>query len=77
MTPFVWIFNGENSRFSSGVFSSRETAESWIRRNRLSGVLTKYPVDTAVYDWAIPEGVFHFGSLKSSGALTLVPESHE
>ena len=54
----VWIFNGENGRFSSGVFSSKEKADSWIEDNCLTGVLTLYPVDKGVYDWAIENGHF-------------------
>jgi hypothetical protein len=53
----VWVFNGDNS-FPSGVFSSRENAERWISEQRLSGTLTKYPVDVPVYDWAIANGAF-------------------
>ncbi len=49
---FVWIFNGAKGRFPGGVFSSLEMAENWIARNRLSGVLTKYPVNVGSYDWA-------------------------
>ena len=52
----VWVFNGANSQFPSGVFSSREHAEEWIKKHRLSGILTKYPIDISVYDWAIENG---------------------
>lgn len=54
----VWIFNGENSRFGSGVFTTLAIAEVWIKKNKLSGVLTRYPLDVGVYDWAIQSGVF-------------------
>jgi hypothetical protein len=54
----MWIFNGDDSRFPGGVFSSRENAEAWIAKHRLSGVLTAYPVDTGVYDWAVQAGRF-------------------
>ena len=58
-TPeYVWVFNGDNSRFSSGVFRSMEKAEEWIAINRLSGILTKYPLDTGVYEWAIQNRLF-------------------
>ena len=49
----VWVFNGYGGQFPSAVFSSREKAEAWIAERRLSGVLTKYPVDVPVYEWAI------------------------
>jgi hypothetical protein len=55
---FVWVFNGEGPSiaFPAGVFSRRELAESWIRANGLSGVLTAYPLDKGVYDWAKERG---------------------
>ncbi|MGN7721768.1 DUF7710 domain-containing protein [Chitinophaga sp. 22620] len=58
MLEYVWVFNGENSRFSSGIFKNIEKAEEWIFTNKLSGILTKYPLDIGVYDWAIQNGFF-------------------
>jgi hypothetical protein len=55
---FVWVFNGTGGRFPSGVFSSVQTAELWIARHALTGVLTAYPIDIGVYDWATSSGVF-------------------
>jgi hypothetical protein len=55
---FVWVFNGEGARFASGVFTLRENAVAWILLHRLTGILTRYPVDTGVYDWAIQTGCF-------------------
>ncbi|MDJ1493618.1 hypothetical protein QNI19_11800 [Cytophagaceae bacterium DM2B3-1] len=54
----IWIFSGtsQHTSFPSGVFSSKEEAEKNIRKYKLSGVLTKYPVDILVYDWALEEG---------------------
>lgn len=55
----VWVFNGENYHmFPGGVFSQRELAEEWIRKNQLSGILTAYPIDQSVYDWVIGQGNF-------------------
>lgn len=54
----VWIFNGENSRFASAVFSDIEKAKAWILQNKLSGVLTLYPLDIGSYDWAVEKGYF-------------------
>jgi hypothetical protein len=54
----VWIFNGENSRFPSGVYKSVEKAEKWIATHKLSGILTKYPLDTGVYEWTIKNNLF-------------------
>ncbi len=55
----VWVFNGAGARFASAVFSTREAAEEWIARHSLAGILTKYPVDIAVYDWAVANGAFN------------------
>jgi hypothetical protein len=53
----VWLFNGGGD-FPAAVFSTRGKAEAWIAERRLSGVLTKYPVDVPVYEWAIANGAF-------------------
>ena len=61
---WVYVFNGADPQgkgrasFPGGVFSSRETAEAWIVRHRLSGVLTAYPLDEGAYDWAVEHGWF-------------------
>jgi hypothetical protein len=54
----VWIFNGNRGQFPGGVFSSREIAEKWIAHHKLSGTLTKYPLDTGAFDWATSKGYF-------------------
>jgi hypothetical protein len=54
----VWLFNGEGSHFASGVFSALGPAEEWIAKHSLSGILTAYPVDEGVFDWAIARGLF-------------------
>jgi hypothetical protein len=54
----VWVFNGDNARFPSGVFASRASAEAWISLHRLTGLLTKYPLGVGVYDWAIQNAFF-------------------
>lgn len=58
MTNFVWVFNGTGSSLPCAVFSSRELAEEWIGREKVSGILTAYPVDESVLDWGIREGRF-------------------
>jgi len=52
----VWVFNGNRGNFPSGVFSTREKAEAWIAAHKLSGCLTKYPLDIGVYEWVIAHG---------------------
>jgi len=40
-----------------GVFTSRALADEWIRRHRLSGVLTAYPLDEGCFEGAKRCGV--------------------
>jgi len=40
------------------VFTTREIADGWIAKNRLTGTLTRYPVDVGAYEWAIDKGMF-------------------
>jgi hypothetical protein len=54
----VWVFNGARSQFPSGVFLTVATAEAWIAKNRLTGVLTEYVIDVGTYDWAVANGYF-------------------
>ena len=58
MSQSVWVFHGEGARFAGGVFSEREHAEAWIRKHLLTGMLTRYPLDTGVYDWAVESELF-------------------
>jgi hypothetical protein len=53
----VWVFHG-GREFAGGVFTTLEAAETWIGKNQLDGVLTLYPLDTGVYEWAIERGWF-------------------
>ena len=55
--PFVWVFHSIRY-FTGGVFSNRETAERWIAKHGLTGILTKYPLDIGVYDWAIARDLY-------------------
>ena len=54
----VWVFNGPHGRFPSGVFTSVESAEAWIAKHGLSGVLTGYPLDKGAWDWTTARGYF-------------------
>ena len=54
----MWVFNGARSTFPAGVFSTLEHAEEWIRERGLSGVVTAYPLDVGVYDWALTNDYF-------------------
>lgn len=54
----VWVFLGERGTLPSAVFSTRERAEAWIAERRLTGCLTRYPIDRPVYEWAIESGLW-------------------
>jgi len=54
----VWLFHGADGRFAGGVFTDIALAEKWIFEHRLTGVLTEYPVNTGVFNWAIDTGLF-------------------
>lgn len=77
----VWIFLGESSHWPSGVFSSREAAERWVAGHRLTGMVTEYPVDVGVYDWAVASGRFRPGrpwhsSPEFIGGFTTAAQEH-
>ena len=52
----IWVFNGARSQFSAGVFDDLNKAEKWIKENKLTGMLTKYPINKGVFDWANEKG---------------------
>jgi hypothetical protein len=58
----VWVFTGSGgdsgTHFPGGVFTTQEKAEEWISAHHLTGVLTEYPLDVGVYDWAVQQGLF-------------------
>jgi hypothetical protein len=54
----VWVFVAEGANLPSGLFQNQKTALGWIERYSLSGVLTEYPLDIGIYDWAINNGFF-------------------
>ncbi len=49
----VWLFNGSGGRFVGGAFTTLEKAEKWINKHKLTGLLTKTPLDEGVFDWAV------------------------
>ncbi|MCI9054119.1 MAG: hypothetical protein HFJ87_03105 [Muribaculaceae bacterium] len=57
-SPYVWAFQGENALGVSGIYTSRETAELFIRKHSLSGILQKIPLNTSIYEWSIAMGYF-------------------
>jgi hypothetical protein len=49
----VWVFNASNKGLPGGIFENLNLAEKWISKNRLTGTLTRYPVNQGTLDWAI------------------------
>ena len=58
MEEGIWIFCSPQGNFPSGVFLTKELAETWVARHCLNGILTQYPVDIGTYEWAIEKGYF-------------------
>ena len=54
----VWAFSGEGSKLPVAIFESKEIAEYWIKNNRVSGILSQYPLNMSIYDWAIRNKIF-------------------
>ena len=63
-TKTIWVFNGSGDRAPGGVFEELEDAENWIAKNFLSGMLTEYPVNIGVLDWAIEEYLVNMNTEK-------------
>lgn len=55
---WVWVFNGARASFPAGVFHSREEGEEAVRRNRLTGTITAYPVGWISFEWAKEHGFY-------------------
>jgi hypothetical protein len=55
---WIWIFHGDGANLSTAAFSTREKAESWIVENKVSGIITKMPLDNGIYQWTINNDFF-------------------
>ena len=68
MMSTIWVFVANGASLPSGVFRGQDSAKEWIKKYSLSGLLTEYPIDVGVYDWAIGKGLFNprFPSQQSS-----------
>jgi hypothetical protein len=66
----IWVFNGQGSNFPGGIFTDKIAAEAWIAANRLTGVLTAYPVNEGCFDWAVRNGVTNLGVAKLKAKST-------
>lgn len=58
MKDVIYLFNGQQAKFTSAVFITFEKAKAWVEQHHLSGILIEYPLDTGCYDWAIEQGHF-------------------
>ncbi|WP_239427972.1 DUF7710 domain-containing protein [Snodgrassella communis] len=52
-SSWVWVFKKDGIPMVSAVFSSLENADNWLKINKLTGVLTKMPIDIGGYEWCI------------------------
>ena len=78
---FVYVFQSAGARFPGGTFRSLETAEEWIGKNKLLGLLTAYPLDIGVLEWAKEKGFFtpkkeHHNTPKFIGGFTSASMEH-
>lgn len=58
MEKKIYVFMGKGANFPAGAFNNKENAIEWIKKYALSGVLSEYPIDVGLYDWAIEKGYF-------------------
>ncbi len=77
----IYIFHGESARFCSAAFNNLESAESWILKHALTGMLTAYPINKSAYDWAVEREYFipkkeHQKSPKFIGGFTSASQEH-
>lgn len=52
----VFVFHGTGSRFANAVFSTQASAETWIARHQLTGLLTEYEMDSPAFDRRMKDG---------------------
>lgn len=58
MINMIYVFNGVKKGFPSAVFNDLQKASEWISLHKLTGVLTRYPINIGVYDWAVENEYF-------------------
>ncbi|MEQ1673374.1 MAG: hypothetical protein ABL893_21210 [Hyphomicrobium sp.] len=77
----IWLFHADGARFAGAVFETSDIARKWISMHRLTGLLTEYPINKGVYEWAIGCGIFqpksdkHFSS-EFIGSFTTAGQHH-
>ena len=55
---YMWVVQGSRASFPSAIFSTKEKAVQWIEKYKISGMLSKHPIDISIYDWTIMKGFF-------------------
>ena len=58
MEKKIYVFTGKGANFPGGIFNDKKNATEWIEKYALSGVLSTYPIDKGLYDWAIENEYF-------------------
>lgn len=58
MEENIYVFHGEGASLCSAVFDDLGKAESWIASHQLSGLLTAYPLNQPVFEWAVDRRLF-------------------
>jgi hypothetical protein len=77
----AWVFVADGATLPSGIFTNRNAAINIIQKYKLSGLLTKYPIDMLVYEWCINNYYFapksnHQTSSKFIGRFTSASLEH-
>lgn len=54
----VRIFHGDGVRYASAVFQTEPEALSWAKNQRVSGLLTEYPVGDGSFHIALKQQMF-------------------
>lgn len=52
-TNNIWVFIGENGRFPSASFTVLSDAEAWVKKYKLTGMLSAMPLNQGLFDWAV------------------------
>ena len=73
----IWVFVADGASLPSAVFDEEGLDREWIGQHALSGVLTQYPLNVSVYDWAIENGATVMNLSLSSKSEALYPVFHE
>lgn len=45
---YMWVVQGSRASFPSAIFSSKEKSVQWIEKYKISGMLSKYPIDISI-----------------------------